>query len=839
MRRITLLTCIGWLIFSYASLHATDLDDVTKMINSGKYAEAEAFASEQVERGIWNERWPKTLIHCLLIQGKAKPAVEIYQEAIKRYPTSLSLRLLGIDALRESGLGDEATEASQQILRLMQTAPSRYASRDNLVAMGEYFTEQGEDARQILELFFDRVLDSDPTHLGACIASAELALSKNDFKVAAETLKRAVEIAPEDPQVHYLLARTWESSDRLRSNEALNTALDLNPKHPPSLTFKAEAAIDSEQYESAQTILGLILSINPNYQEAIALQAVLAHLQGDFEAEANLRSKALMTWSSNPRIDHLIGKKLSDKYRFAEGAAYQRRALELDSSYLPAKFQLSQDLLRLGNDEVGWELAKQVADSDPYNVVAVNLLNLNQRIKTFTSIESDGIVLRMDSDEAAIYGQQVISLLAEAKNVLCSKYEVEPDAPIVVEIFPDQKDFAIRTFGLPGGAGFLGVCFGKVITANSPASQGENPTNWKSVLWHEFCHVVTLEKTNNRMPRWLSEGISVYEERQRDPSWGEKISPIYREMLLNDSLTPVSELSSAFLTPPSAIHLQFAYYQSSLVIEFIVENHGHQALLEILSSLADGLPISPALEKSVGSLAKLDSHFQEYAKRVANDFGSGANWDREDLPESPTLNDLEAFVSQSPNHYWGVRSLAEKYVEENRLQDALKLLQTLEALGCFTGDSGDPLFLLAKIHEQLGDSDQESKALQQYIQLNPSSLDALFRLNELAIEKSDWAQLLRDAEKILAINPLRQEGHQAVALAAEKLGSSTQAINSLTALSAMDPIDPALIHFRLAKAHLDSGQPQQAKEHVLLALAEAPRYGDAHKLLLQILEASK
>ncbi|MCH1495023.1 MAG: hypothetical protein L7U72_07330, partial [Rubripirellula sp.] len=63
MRPIALLTCLAWFILSHTSLtRATDLDDVTKMINSGKYEEAEVFAAEQVERGIWNERWPKTLI---------------------------------------------------------------------------------------------------------------------------------------------------------------------------------------------------------------------------------------------------------------------------------------------------------------------------------------------------------------------------------------------------------------------------------------------------------------------------------------------------------------------------------------------------------------------------------------------------------------------------------------------------------------------------------------------------------------------------------------------------------------------------------------------------------
>ena len=76
MRRITLLTCIGWLIFSYASLHATDLDDVTKMINSGKYAEAEAFAAivtrhPQVRRLICGH------VHCPTIRNWAGTTASI------------------------------------------------------------------------------------------------------------------------------------------------------------------------------------------------------------------------------------------------------------------------------------------------------------------------------------------------------------------------------------------------------------------------------------------------------------------------------------------------------------------------------------------------------------------------------------------------------------------------------------------------------------------------------------------------------------------------------------------------------------------------------------------
>ena len=101
----------------------------------------------------------------------------------------------------------------------------------------------------------------------------------------------------------------------------------------------------------------------------------------------------------------------------------------------------------------------------------------------------------------------------------------------------------MRTFGMPENPGFLGVCFGCLITANSPASQMPFPANWEAVLWHEFCHTVTLALTKNKMPRWLSEGISVYEERQESRTWGQRMNPEFREMILEGGLTPVGKLS--------------------------------------------------------------------------------------------------------------------------------------------------------------------------------------------------------------------------------------------------------------------------------------------------------
>ncbi len=827
---------VGSLVFATSSVRAADYGSTEALYLSGKYVEAEKLAAGEVERGIWNERWPRLLIRCQLEQGKYAEALSAYDAAVKRYPTSLTLRMLGVEAMQFTNSLDRATQEHAQVLRLLQGSAARFASRDNLVAAGRYFQGRGEDARQILKLFFDRVRDADPNFIEAYVATAELAISKGDFKVAAETLQAAERIKSTDPRTAYLTARAFESSDSQLSNEALKRALQLNPNHAPSLLMLAENLIDAESYDEADEIIDSVLVTNPRQPLAIALQAVLSHLRGDYKKEKQLRDKALTTWSRNSEVDHLIGRKLSQKYRFAEGARYQRQALVFDPKHSAASFQLAQDLLRLGDEDVGWKLAKSVADDDQYNVIAHNLITLHDRIEQFSTISADDIHVRMDPTEAAVYGQSVLQLLSEAREKLCQKYDVVPNGPIIVEIFPEQKDFAIRTFGLPGGAGFLGVCFGRVITANSPVSQGERPANWKSVLWHEFCHVVTLEKTKNRMPRWLSEGISVYEERQRDVSWGESMTPAYREMLLSEDLTPVSQLSAAFLSPPSPVHLQFAYFESSLVIEFLIQEHGLEKLKAILVDLGNGISMNDALARHTGSLNKLDATFDAYAKQVASKFGERADWSKEDLPEKPTLEDLQKWVVKNPNNFWARQSLATMLVRRKKFQEAKEHLEHLVSLGAVTGSSGGVLEMLAPIYRNLNQQEDEVETLKKSVSLCSNALPALRRLTELSTTAGDWESVRQYSQKILAINPMLFYGQESAARAAEELDEPNNALPALMAQLQLDPIDPAELNYRVARAHHGLGQRDDARRFVLAALDEAPRYRDAHRLLLQLSE---
>ena len=219
--------------------------------------------------------------------------------------------------------------------------------------------------------------------------------------------------------------------------------------------------------------------------------------------------------------------------------------------------------------------------------------------------------------------------------------------------YPNQQDFAIRSFGSLGGQGLLGVCFGSVVTMNSPGSVTAGKNNWEATLWHEYCHVVTLTATENKMPRWLSEGISVYEEIQRNPLWGQSMTPSYRKMIIEEqALTPISEMSQAFFQAKSGQHIMFAYYQSMLVVEFIVENYGMEALQGILGDLADGVLINDAIAAHTVSMEELEVAFLEEALQMAIDFGEDVDWT---VPEPEEVNPVSMlcllYTSPSPRDY--------------------------------------------------------------------------------------------------------------------------------------------------------------------------------------------
>jgi hypothetical protein len=465
--------------------------------------------------------------------------------------------------------------------------------------------------------------------------------------------------------------------------------------------------------------------------------------------------------------------------------------------------------------------------------VAHNLTTLHEALAKYRTLDAPGFIVRMDAREADIYGDRVLELLRVARETLCRKYDVELPEPVIVEIFAEQKDFAIRTFGLPGGAGFLGVCFGRVVTANSPASQGEHPANWQAVLWHEFCHVITLTKTRNKMPRWLSEGISVYEERQRDPTWGQAIRPEYRERLLAPELVPVSKLSGAFLKPRTLLDLQFAYFESSLVVEYLVGKYGLPALMRILLDLADDVPINQALARHTEKIEQLDADFAAYARTQAEAFAPGADWSELKLPPEADAAALAQWNKEHPRHYQGLKRQAEQLVEMKKWSEAKPVILELATIYPTAA-----LPLLARVHREMNEAAEERAALEKLAGLANDATPAYTRLMEVAAAADDWPAVEQNARRMLAVNPLVPGPYRQMAQAAESLGHLDEAIAAQRVLLLLDSSDPSESHYRLARLLVQKKDLPAARRHVLQSLEETPRYQAAQQLLLEIVEAS-
>lgn len=831
---VRLAAGIGLLAACVAPVSAADFAEVRSAYNSGDYEACIELTTAEVEKGIWNDFWSRQLIRTLLTTGRFEDAREVYELVETKFSNSIPLRVLAAETYRFCGESDKGDRLLEEIPGLVQAAPWRYSDRDNILAIGRYLVSQGHDAREVLEKFYDRALRTDPQYVDAHVAIAELALQKADYQEAVKSLDKARELRSTDPYIRYLLAKAWAPSDSEVAAEHLMAALELNPYHPESLLLHARQLIDSERYQEAEQVLQEAFEVNPAHPLAWALKAAIAHLRGEYRQEGEYRSQGLSTWNLNPEVDYLIGLTLSKHYRFAEGVQYQRRALRMDPNYMPARFQLAQDLLRVGEDEEGWSIVDRVSLDDKYNVVAYNLKTLHDRLEQFTTLEVPGFLIRMDSREAKIYGPRVVELLREAQEVLSREYEFELTQPVTVEIFPQQSDFAIRTFGLPGGAGFLGVCFGSLITANSPASQGDTPSNWESVLWHEFCHVITLQKTQNRMPRWLSEGISVYEEVERNSTWGQRMTPTYKAMILGEDFVPLSELSGAFLNPKSPQHLQFAYYESSLAVRYLIETHGKPLLRKSLVDLGMGVPLDETFARRFGDAKALDEDFARYAKGQAEAFLADTDFGSHGLSPRASVVDLERWQQERPNSYLVQRQIVERLVASKQWEAALPEAHKLAALYPSDSDPGGALELLVTIAQGLQDTALERQSLAQLLKYSSDNVPALRRISTLCREAEDWTNLATYSRTLLAVQPLVSAGHRNLVEATRQLGPPSQALGSLRALKEMDPLDPAGLHFELAQTLASSNNIEEARLEVLQALEYSPRYRDAQKLLVEI-----
>jgi len=805
------------------------VNECRHLLITGQYQECLTTANEAIERRAYGEDWPLLKLLAQRELGQPVEALATANAGIERYPWSIRLHYEAYTGFRDLGRTKEAAESLRTIDRLATGAPWRYSDADDLVALGNAALAAGADPKAVLEGFFDRARRNFASRPDGVIACSRLAIEKGDLTFAVELLTPAVEQFPEHPTVLFEYSRAIRDVNAQQAEEALEEALKINPHFTPALLSKANQQIDQERFNSAAKTVARIRDRNPYHPEASGLLIAIHTLLGQSDSAEEVRSQALHHHQTNPAVDCFTGATLSRRYRFREGAALQRKALENDPEYQPARAQLAQDLLRLGQRNEGWQLAETAHDKDGYDTQLFNLLQLRDSLDRFDVIRSDRFEIHMSKTEASIYGTHAQRLLNAAWDELTQRYSYEPADTVIVEIYDRPDDFAVRTFGLPDVAGFLGVCFGRVITANSPVSRRANPTNWESVLWHEFCHVITLQMTGNRIPRWLSEGISVYEERRQDPRWGQEMSPAFRDRILQKRITPVNQLSSAFLNARSSDDINFAYYQSSMVVEYFVERFGHEQLLNVLHDLNNSLHINDALERHSTDLVSLNEDFTAWLTKKAERFAVGVSFDNEDLQ---LTDSLEEFRQEHPDHYPAGLAFARQLMAAD--PDAARTeLQRLIQLFPEDDHPAGARIVLSQLLQQQGKLQEEAAILNDHLKLTADDIGAATRLFDISVETGDFVQAVDIGRMILAIDPSQPSILRSLADVAIAADETTLAEQCLRALIELDSSQAPRWRYRIAQL-LKSTDIVEARRQVLLALEETPRFREGLAFLLEL-----
>ena len=219
------------------------------------------------------------------------------------------------------------------------------------------------------------------------------------------------------------------------------------------------------------------------------------------------------------------------------------------------------------------KVSDQSFEADPFNIITFNLLRMLDAVDEFETIRKGDLIVRLHPDEFPVMGDYVVSLASQALETLGGRYGVEVDGPILIEVFPRHDDFAVRNLGLPGMIGALGACFGRVVTMDSPRARPPGTFNWQATLWHEMAHVITLQMSNQRVPRWLSEGISVFEEKRARQRWAREMELVFAQALDQGALLSLEDLDSGFSDPEK---ISLAYYESSLFVEHIIQLVGEK-----------------------------------------------------------------------------------------------------------------------------------------------------------------------------------------------------------------------------------------------------------------------
>jgi len=620
----------------------------------------------------------------------------------------------------------------------------------------------------------------------------------------------------------------------------------------------ATLLVMNDRADEAVEYVERALEVNAESLKSLSILAAQAALHERFDEFAELEARVNAFSPGNARFYGDLADAFGNAYRFTEAVGYARQAVAADPNYWQGHTLLGTNLIRLGEEEEGRVALELAFDNDPFNVMTSNMLKVFDTLEEYATLRTEHFEVRMSQRDARVLWPYMAPLLEESWATLTAKYGFEPEAPVLVEVFERTDDFAVRSVGLPDIGPLVGICFGKVVTLISPQTLD---ANWQEILWHELVHVFTLQMTNNRMPRWLSEGISVWEEREARPEWGRRHGMELVRAAQQNKLLPVGSLNEGFTGADSNEDLGFAYFQSYLVVDYIAQEHGFDKLIELVKQYALIKEESEMFEAvftmsiddfDAGFRAWVDRRVQEinvyvHTEDAADEGAAHGHGQREnssavmaELYNNASLKQhMRQRVQDQPRDFQAHLQLGIVLFKEEAFDEAKVHLQIAHDILPDYSGYPSPALVLSQIHEREGNQAARLEQLRIMLQNQQHDDDSTVLLATAALERGDLESARYYMDRALAITPYRLDVHRIGAEIARRQNDPQMAVRELEVLVDLDVNDPVEARTDLAEAYLANGQAPQARRNILSALEIAPSYQRAQQVLLQAVDAAQ
>jgi tetratricopeptide (TPR) repeat protein len=803
---------------------ATPFEAATRLFFEGKYDDLDS-AIERLDGRDPNVVALKA--RGMIARGKYADAETLLQPVVQRAPSSDAALELG---LLQKMLGRPA--ATQTLERVAALGTSAQTATE-MARAGRAYQALGRVKPEANQAFI-QATRAAPNDLAIETAFGNLFLEKFDYANAMKSYARVLEIDPSSAPALLGAARALEDDDPPQAAGAIKRLLQINPSSVEAHIFLAGQAADVDHKAEARELLGKALAVNPSSLEAHSALAALAAVEDktqEFDAEV---AKVLAIAPTYGAVYRVAGELLARNYRFEEAVTMTRRALGLTPRDPQSLADLGAQLLRTGDEPGARQALETSYDLDPFNAVVVNSLRMLDNLDKFESIRDGDLIIRMHKDEAPVLKEYVIPLAHKALATMAAKYEMTVKGPILIEMFPKHDDFAVRTLGLPGMIGALGACFGQVVTLDSPKAKDPGDFLWEATLWHELGHVITIQMSNSRVPRWLTEGISEWEETQARKDWTRPGEAMFARTVTRGDAIKLKELNEAFQDPK---RISLAYYQGRLVVDYMVQTFGQSGLNKLLRAYGQGLDTNAALKQTLNTdLDSMQSGFDRYIERTFGQLQKALTTPKDVDLGRATVDSLRTLARDNPQSYPVQVAFGLALRKAGSNDEAMQVFERAAGLAPSAVGPESPHAQMADIALEKKDRKRAIAELTALFAVDFENLGAAEQLADLLKEEgvTDSAKLRPVYERIVSLDPFRGEARSSLGRVAMQRNDYEFAAREFRTAIALKPIDPAVAHADLAESYLKAGKRDEAKRQALAALEIAPAYARAQDLLLQI-----